>query len=444
MSRIKTFKRGGIHLTEMKYARKMPVEGMPLAEVLYFPLFAISGKPPLPIVQAGDKVKAGQLIAKADGLVSTNMHTSVSGEVAGIEIMTDNLRGTCPTIVIKREDDNWLETIDRSDDLLKEIKSSPQQIIERIRDCGINGMGGASFPTHVKLMVPDDCKVETLIINGAECEPYLTSDHRLMLERGPEILVGTKILMKALGVSRAIIGIEVNKKDALKNLAELAAEYEGISVQPLKTRYPQGGEKQLIQALVRREVPAGKLPAHVGVVVHNTGTAFAVYEAVQKNKPLFERYVTVAGKKVAAHKNLLVRCGTLVSEIIRYAGGLPEDTAKILVGGPMMGRALGKTEIPIGKETNGIVLLTEKEAKQIRTINCMRCGHCVQVCPVNLRPYMLEAMVRNELIEMAGKHHIVDCMECGCCQYACGSGRQLLEALREGKKQVMQLNRKKS
>jgi electron transport complex protein RnfC len=265
-----------------------------------------------------------------------------------------------------------------------------------------------------------------------------------MLERGPEILVGTKILMKALGVSRAIIGIEINKKDALKKLTELTAEYEGISVQPLKARYPQGGEKQLIQALVRREVPAGKLPAHVGVVVQNAGTAFAVYEAVQKNKPLFERIVTVAGKKVTSPMNLRVRCGTLVSEIIKHAGGLSDDTAKILVGGPMMGRALGKLEIPIGKETNGIVLLTEKEAKQIRTVNCMRCGHCVQVCPVNLRPYLLEAMVRNELMEMAGKHHIVDCMECGCCQYACGSGRQLLEALREGKKQVMQLNRKKS
>lgn len=443
MNRIKTFKRGGIHPAEKKFARHAAAEIMPLSGVYYYPLFAISGKPPVAVVQAGDTVKAGQLIAKADGVFSSNLHASVSGVVSGIEIMTDNLRGTCPTIVITREGDEWLESIDRSDTLIKDIKLSSKEIIEKIKDCGIIGMGGAAFPTHIKLMPPDECKVETLIINGAECEPYLTSDHCLMLEHGPEILVGTSILMKALGVSRAIIGIEINKKDAIKKLSDLVASYDGITVQALKTRYPQGGEKQLIQAVVQREVPSGRLPAHVGVVVQNVGTTFAVYEGVQKNKPLFERFVTVAGTSLATPKNLIVRYGTLISEIIRYAGGLPENTARIIAGGPMMGRALGKTEIPAGKETNGIILLTEKEAKPIRTINCMRCGHCVQVCPVNLRPYLLEAMVLNGLTEMAEKNNIIDCMECGCCQYACGSGRQLLESLREGKKQVMQLNRKK-
>ena len=285
-------------------------------------------------------------------------------------------------------------------------------------------------------MVPDGKKAEVLIINGVECEPYLTSDHRLMLEKGEQILVGTKILMIALGVKKAIIGIENNKPDAISYLGGLTKEYDGIEVQGLKVKYPQGAEKQLIKALINREVPSGKLPIEVGAVVNNAGTAFAVYEAVQKNKPLFERVVSITGKSVKNPGNFLVRTGTPISELIEAAGGLPDDTGKVIGGGPMMGKALTSLDVPVIKGTSGILIMREEESARAKVLNCIRCSKCVSVCPMGLEPYLIEKVVMFEDYERAEAERVMDCIECGSCQYTCPANRPLLDYLRLGKNKV--------
>jgi electron transport complex protein RnfC len=306
------------------------------------------------------------------------------------------------------------------------------------------GLGGATFPSHVKLMVPEGKKAEVLIINGVECEPYLTSDHRLMMEKGEEVLIGTQILMIALGVNKAMIGIENNKPDAISHLSELAKNFSGISVHGLKVKYPQGAEKQLIKALVNREVPSGKLPIEVGTVVHNAGTAYAVYEAVQKNKPLFERVVTITGKSVKNPGNFLVRIGTPVLDLIEAAGGLPEDTGKIIGGGPMMGKALISADVPVVKGTSGILILRENESGRKEVAHCIRCGKCITVCPMGLEPYLLEKLVINGNFEQTQKERVLDCIECGSCHFTCPSGRPLLDYIRYGKSRVSQMMRSKA
>ncbi len=296
-------------------------------------------------------------MAESKGFVSAYIHSSVSGKVNKIDTVIDSTGYKQTAVFIDVEGDEWIDTIDRSEEILTEIKLSSDEIIKRCLNSGIVGMGGATFPSHVKMTVPAGKKCDVLIINGVECEPYLTSDHRLMLERGEEVLIGATILMKALNVSRAMVGIENNKKDAIEHLTRLATGFNGITVHPLKVKYPQGAEKQLIKALINREVPSGRLPLDVNAVVHNVGTAFAVYEAVQKNKPLFERVVTITGKSINKPGNYFVRTGTPVSKLIEAAGGLPEDTGKIVSGGPMMGKALTNIDVPIVKGTSGIVLL---------------------------------------------------------------------------------------
>jgi len=285
-------------------------------------------------------------------------------------------------------------------------------------------------------MVPQGKKAETLLINGVECEPYLTSDHRLMLERSREMLIGIKILMKGLDVAKAFIGIERNKPDAVEHLTKLCFEFPGIEVVPLKVKYPQGGEKQLIKAVLGREVPSGKLPIEVGCVVNNVGTALAVYEAVQKNKPLIDRVVTVTGKSLKKPSNLLVRIGTPVNRLIEFAGGLPEDTGKVINGGPMMGKALTSLEVPVVKGTSGIVVMTQKESHRVPVLNCIRCARCISVCPMGLEPVLLAQLSENQLYEEAEKERILDCIECGSCHFTCPAGRPLLDYLRLGKNKV--------
>lgn len=294
-------------------------------------------------------------------------------------------------------------------------------------------MGGATFPTYVKLMPPPGTKAEFLIINGVECEPYLTSDHRLMLEKAQEIVVGIQLLMKALKVTKAIIGIENNKADAINHMSELVKKAEGVSVQPLKVQYPQGGEKQLIKATVNREVPSGKLPIAVGCVVQNVGTAFAVYEAVQKNKPLFERVVTVTGKAVKKPSNFRVRIGTPIKELIDAAEGLPENTGKVINGGPMMGKAISSTDIPIVKGSSGILLMKKEEAHRKIESPCIRCSKCASVCPMGLEPFLLSKLAKLGKYDVAEKEMIMDCIECGSCQYTCPANIPLLDYLRLGK-----------
>ncbi len=443
--RLKTFTLGGIHPEENKLSANAPIEVLPLPKQAIIPMGQNLGAPSKPIVSRGDFVKVGQLIAEAGGFISANIHAPVSGKVLKIDNVPDASGYKRPGIVINVEGDEWDENIDRSKDVKEEIELDSKEIIERIKEKGLVGMGGATFPTNVKLMPPPGKVAEYLLINGVECEPYLTSDHRLMLEKGKEILIGTSILMKALKVEKAIIGIENNKPDAINHMTELAKSYEGIEVQSLKVQYPQGGEKQLIKAVLNREVPSGKLPIEVGCVVQNVGTAYAVYEAVQKNKPLIERVVTVTGKAVRKPSNFMVRIGTPVRELIDAAEGLPESTGKIINGGPMMGKALTSLEVPVVKGSSGILLMQENESRRKPENSCIRCSKCTYVCPMGLEPFLLAKAAKLGRFDLAENELVMDCIECGSCQYTCPASIPLLDYLRLGKTMVGTIirNRKK-
>jgi electron transport complex protein RnfC len=441
---LKTFKLGGVHPAENKLSKDKNIEILAIPKIVSIPITQHLGAPAKVLVNKGDKVKAGQLIAKGEAFISANIHSSVSGKITRIDEVIDTSGYKRPAVIIEVDGDEWMESIERSKELKKDIRLNQKEIIRKINEMGVVGLGGATFPSHVKLMVPDGMKAEVLIINGVECEPYLTSDHRLMMEKGEEMLVGTQILMIALGVNKAMVGIENNKPDAIKHLTGLAKNFSGITVHGLKVKYPQGAEKQLIKALVNREVPSGKLPIEVGTVVHNAGTAYAVYEAVQKNKPLFERVVTITGKSVKNPGNFLVRIGTPVLDLIEAAGGLPEDTGKIIGGGPMMGKALISADVPVVKGTSGILILRESESGRKEVAHCIRCGKCITVCPMGLEPYLLEKLVINGNFEQAQKERVLDCIECGSCHFTCPSGRPLLDYIRYGKSTVSQMMRSKT
>ncbi len=443
MSSLKTFPLGGVHPDECKFTEQKAIEPLPIPERVYIPLSQSLGAPSVPVVNKGDRVKTGQLIAKGEAFISANIHSSVTGIVEKIEEWPDVSGYRKKTIIIKTEPDEWVDGIIRSSELIKDISKSREEIIQLVKDNGIVGLGGATFPTHVKLSIPQGKKVEYLIINGVECEPYLTSDHRLMLEKGEEIMVGIRLLMKAIDVTKAIIGIEANKPNAIEHLSKLAQQYNGIEVQGLKLKYPQGAEKQLIKALVNREVPSGKLPFEVGCVVQNVGTAYAVYEAVQLNKPLIERVVTLSGKGIAGG-NFMVRIGTPIQALIDKCGGLPEQIGKIINGGPMMGKALVSTEVPVTKGTSGILLFPKEESSRMPVYNCIRCGKCVSVCPMGLEPIILEKAAEVQNWDLAEKYHVLDCIECGSCHYTCPAGRPLLDMIRLGKNKVNQIIRSRA
>jgi electron transport complex protein RnfC len=342
-------------------------------------------------------------------------------------------------VVIKREGDEWLESIDRTPEHKRECSLSPAEIISKVKDAGIVGLGGAQFPTHVKLSIPEGQKAEVLIINGVECEPYLTSDYRTMLERGEMLLTGVEILMRAIGVERSVIGVENNKPDAIAHLNKLIAEgnYRNIEVMPLKMQYPQGGEKQLIAAVTGRQVPPPPaLPIAVGAVVCNVSSAVAVYEAVQKNKPLIERVVTITGKELKSTHNYLSRFGTPISTLLDLAG-LPEGDVKLLNGGPMMGRSIVNTTAPLIKGCSGITVLSGKEARRGNEQACIKCGKCVEACPMGLEPYLISKLAKLQKWDMAEEHNTIDCIECGCCSYTCPSFVPLLDYIRIGKQTVM-------
>lgn len=435
---LRSFRLGGIHPPENKLSAKAPIETLPLPKEVIIPIGQHIGAPAQPVVQKGDLVKVGTIIAKTGGFVSANIHSSVTGKVTKLDSFFDAGGYKRPAIVISvsPEEELWEEGIDRTLDLVKECTLSKQEILDRISSAGIVGLGGATFPTHVKLAPPPGSKAEVLIINAVECEPYLTSDHALMMTKGDEILVGVSILMRALEVSRAVIGIENNKKDAILRLSQLAMDYPGIEVMPLKVQYPQGGEKQLIDAVLRKQVKSGALPISAGAVVQNVGTVFAVYEAVQKNKPLIERITTVTGKHLEKPSNYLARIGTPIGHLITASGGLPEDTGKIIGGGPMMGKALLSPEIPVTKGTSGVLLLPREESVRQPMRNCIRCAKCVNVCPMGLNPAFLMRDVQYSDWEATEKGFIVDCIECGSCSYTCPASRPLLDYIRTGKQKV--------
>ncbi len=410
-----------------------------------FPLSQHIGAPTKPVVKKGDKVKVGTLIAEAGGFVSAPIYSSVSGTVFKVDTAIDATGYRVPAIIINVEGDEWEETIDRSDKLetlAEHPELTPEEIVERIKTAGVTGMGGAGFPTFIKLCPPPGAKAECVIINAVECEPYITSDYRLMMEHADEILVGLELLMKAAKVDKAYIGIETNKPQAIDLLTEKTAGNPNIEVVPLKQRYPQGGEKQLVDAVIRRQVPAPPaIPVNVGAIVQNVGTAFAVYQAVMKNKPLFERYTTVTGKKIANPGNFLVRMGTPMRELIDACGGLPEGDNKLLAGGPMMGKALTSTEVPVCKGTNSVTVISEEEAVRKPVQPCIRCAKCVSVCPMGLEPFLLataSAMHNWEKVEAEG---VTSCIECGSCQFTCPSHRPILDNVRLGKSTVMGLIR---
>ena len=438
---LKTFKLGGVHPAENKISEDKKIEVLPLPKIAYIPISQHLGAPAKPLVNKSDAIKVGQQIAKGEAFISANIHSSVSGKVQKIDAVIDASGYKRTAVVVQVEGDEWEEGIDKTKDIKRDITLSQKEIIAKINEKGIVGLGGATFPSHVKLMVPDGKKADVLIINGVECEPYLTSDHRLMLEMGEEMMIGVEILKRALGVNRAVIGIENNKPDAIEHLSKIAKNFSGIEVQGLKVKYPQGSEQQLIKAIINREVPSGKLPIEVGAVVNNSGTAYAVYEAVQKNKPLIERVVTITGKSVKNPGNFMVRIGTPVSELIEAGGGLPDDTGKVISGGPMMGKALNSLEAPIVKGTSGILIMQEEEAARKQVLNCIRCSRCVSVCPMGLEPYLLEKVVMFEDFERTEKERVMDCIECGSCQFTCPANRPLLDYIRLGKNKVGQIMR---
>lgn len=441
---LKTFRLGGIHPPENKLSAGRPIEKLALPKQVAIPLGQHIGAPAQAVVAKGDEVKVGTLIAKAGGFVSANIYSSVSGKVAKLDTQYDASGYKKPVIIIDVEGDEWEESIDRSEDLVRECQLDPKAIIGKISEAGVVGLGGATFPTHVKLSPPPGQKAEILIINAVECEPYLTSDHQLMMAKSEEILVGCTILMKALEIKRTVIGIENNKKDAIRKLSELSKNYPGITIQPLKMKYPQGGEKQLIDAVIRKQVKSGALPISTGAVVQNVGTVFAVYEAVQKNKPLFERVVTVTGKKLSNPSNFLVRIGTPIANLIEAAGGLPEDTGKIIGGGPMMGKALVTPDVPVTKGSSGVLLLSREESKRKEMDPCIRCAKCVDVCPMGLNPAFLmrDSMLKDW--EGCESNYVFDCIECGSCSFTCPAHRPLLDYIRIGKSTVMGIIRSRN
>lgn len=439
---LKTFSKGGVHPEENKISHDSPIQVQPIPKTVSILLGQHIGKPASPVVSRGDEVKVGTLIAKADGFVSANIHSSVSGKVKKIETILDASGYQRPCITIQCDgEDTWEETIDRSPEIIRDIKLSSEEIIQRIAECGIVGMGGATFPTNVKLMPPKDATPECVIINGAECEPYLTADHRTLLERGEEVLIGLQILMKSVGVTKGYVAIENNKRNAIDKLTQLASTMPGIEIVPMKVKYPQGGEKQLIDTVLKRRVASGKLPVTEGAIVQNVGTALAVYEAVQKNKPLVERVVTVTGKAVKNPCNLLVRIGTPLSELIETAGGMPRSTAKLVSGGPMMGKAVYSDEIPVAKGTSGVLMLLDEDTKRRPMRNCIRCAKCVGACPMGLNPAFLMRDTVYKDWEALESNHVYDCIECGSCSFICPANRPLLDHIRIGKGRVMAIRR---
>lgn len=438
---MNTFPIGGIHPSDNKeWSKDKAIEVIELPNEVLIPMIQHIGAPATPIVQKGDRVLTGQLIGQATGFVSANIHSPISGTVTAIDAYPNGQGQRRIMIAIKREGDEWLESIDRSTELKRECNLSSKEIIEKVKDAGIVGLGGAQFPTHVKLSIPDGQKAEMLIVNGVECEPYLTSDYRNMLERAEMMLTGVEILMRALNVERAVIGVENNKPDAIAHLEEVIARdnYQGIEVMPLKMRYPQGGEKQLIAAVTGRQVaPPPALPISEGVVVSNVSTAIAVYEAVQKNKPLIERVVTITGKHLGSTHNFLTRLGTPLNSLLDLAGGLPEGDVKLLNGGPMMGRAIVDITGPINKGCSGITILSGKEAARGKENVCIKCAKCVEACPMGLEPYLLSKLAKLQKWDMAEEHNTIDCIECGCCSYTCPSYIPLLDYIRIGKQTVM-------
>lgn len=436
-----TFSIGGVHPDDAKIARGCAIEVLPLPETVYVSMAQHLGAPAKPVVAVGDKVKAGQVIAEPGGFISAFVHSPVSGTVKSIAPRKDIAGNYMTHVEIAVEGDEWVEGVDLSDTLLTEIPEDRTAILDKIKACGVVGLGGATFPAHVKLNPAPGSKAECLILNGAECEPYLTSDYRIMLEKTKEIIVGAAIMQKVLGDCPCVIGIEENKPEAIEAMNKALSElpYKDIRVQALKKRYPQGGEKQLIDAVMKRQVKSGGLPISVGAVVQNVATSLAVYEAVQKNKPLVTNTLTITGDCLGKEKlhNYLFRIGMPLSYIAEYAGGIPEGAAKLISGGPMMGKAIANLDAATVKGSSSILYLSEAATKRQPASNCIRCGKCAEACPMGLEPFLLNRLYKAADVDGLEQNAAQDCIECGCCLYTCPANIPLLDNIRMAKGQVM-------
>ena len=423
---------GGIHPVEGVNGKsvndKNAIRELPAPPRVIIPLAQHVGKPAKAVVAKGDHVKIGQVIGEANGFVSAPIHASVSGEVVAVQDAMLANGKMAPAIIIDNDYQNeWVELkpCDHPDSL------TPKELADLIREAGIVGLGGATFPTAVKLSPGPDKKIEMLIVNGAECEPYLTADHRLMLENAAEIIDGLKIMMKTLGVGKALIGLENNKMDAAEALKKAASGAAGIEVHPLPVRYPQGGEKQLIYALTRRKVPTGGLPIDVGCVVCNAGTVYAVQQAVRYGRPLIER-VTTMGGLVNKPGNFRVRIGTPIADLVDACGGFQKNVKQLIYGGPMMGTTIARTDIPVTKGCSGILALNEPPMEPLESA-CIRCGRCVDACPMRLQPTKMDMHIRHDEYEAVQKLGLMNCIECGACTFVCPAKRSLTQSFRQGK-----------
>ncbi|MDD6773031.1 MAG: electron transport complex subunit RsxC [Bacteroidales bacterium] len=436
-----TFSIGGVHPNDNKISRDCAIEVLPLPQIVYVSMAQHLGAPATPIVAVGDKVKTGQVIAEPAGFISAFVHSPASGTVKAVAPRADLAGRMVTHVEIAVEGDEWAEGIDLSDTLVTEIPEDRAAILDKIKACGIVGLGGATFPTHVKLNPAPGSKAECLILNGAECEPYLTSDYRILLERTKEIIVGAAIMQKVLGGCHTVIAIEENKPAAIEAVSKALAElkYPGIEVVSMKKRYPQGGEKQLIDAVMKRQVKSGGLPISVGAVVQNVATSLAVYEAVQKNKPLITNTLTVTGNclPVERQHNYLFRIGIPLSYIAEYAGGVPESAAKIISGGPMMGKAISNLDAATVKGSSSLLYLSREATERKQESACIKCGRCADACPMGLEPFLINRLYKagdGEALVGASAH---DCIECGCCLYSCPANIPLLDNVRLAKGQAM-------
>ncbi|MTI66709.1 MAG: electron transport complex subunit RsxC [Firmicutes bacterium] len=434
-----TFK-GGVHPPHFKKStEEVPIKKAKEPKIVKIPMQQHIGAPCKPIVSVGDKVKVGQRIGESDAFVSAPIHSSVSGTVKKVAQMNAPT-GKTMTVVIESDGKNEVHESIKSKGTVESL--SKEEILNIIKEAGITGLGGAGFPTHVKLSPPPDKKIDTVILNGAECEPYLTADHRLMLESPEKVIKGLKAILKVLGISNGYIAIETNKPDAIEAMEKATKNESDIKIATLVTKYPQGDEKRLINAVTGREVPSGGLPMDVGLVVNNVGTAAAIADAIETGIPLVERIATITGSAIKEPKNLIIKVGTPFKDIIEQCGGFSEKPGKIVMGGPMMGLAQFTDEVPAIKGTSGILVLNEKDAKIPEPKDCIRCGKCVDICPVNLQPLFISRFSLKDMYDMAEGYHALDCIECGSCSFICPSKRPLLQSIRVAKREIISKRRK--
>ncbi|MBM4171022.1 MAG: electron transport complex subunit RsxC [Ignavibacteria bacterium] len=439
ISKLKTFK-GGIHPKEYKsLTNKMEFETIPIPQKLIIPLAQNLGNPSISLVKKNDLVKTGDIIAEQNGFVSSIIHSPVNGKVTKISNHPSVTGIPINSINIEKIDSNEINLMS----ILDPERISSEQIIERVKYAGIVGQGGAAFPTYVKLSPPKGKKIEHVILNGCECEPYLSRDFRLMIEKPEEIILGMQLIIKAVSATKGTVGIEDNKPEAIEMIRNAAKNYQNISVEVVKTKYPQGAEKMLIKAVTNKEVPPNKLPFDVGIVIQNIATAISVHDAIIKGMPQISASLTVSGLGIKNPKNLIVPIGTPISDILDYCGGIVQNTVRIIAGGPMMGASIYDLSTPVMKATSGILVLTEEEITHKEETNCLRCGKCVEACALNLIPTRLARLSLLDKLELAETQGITICMECGSCAYTCPANIPLAQWIRYGKQKVLSLQKER-